>query len=163
MTRVFVYGTLKKGQPNSSIMLDPTNGTVKILAKARTVDPYPLVIATRKNIPFMLNKAKNGQRVGGEIYEVDDKMLQFLDRFEGCPEMYQRTLVQLEIEKWVGEDEDKPQTGGVIESFVYTTTTYQPEWLQYPTYENYDTNGDHGLNYVCREGREPDVQWYNEE
>ncbi|XP_056626660.1 gamma-glutamylaminecyclotransferase C-like [Triplophysa dalaica] len=158
MTRVFVYGTLKKGQPNDSIMLDPTIGTVKFLARARTVDPYPLVIATGDNIPFMLNKPNNGQRVGGEIYEVDDEMLQFLDRFEDCPEMYQRTLVQLEIEEWVGEDEDKPKTGDVIESFVYTTTTYQPEWLQYPTYENYDTDGDHGLKYVCRDKRGQDVQ-----
>ncbi|KAA0722703.1 Gamma-glutamylaminecyclotransferase B [Triplophysa tibetana] len=158
MTRVFVYGTLKKGQPNDFRMLDTTNGTVKFLARARTVDPYPLVIATRNNIPFMLNKPGKGQRVRGEIYEVDDKMLQFLDMFEDCPEMYQRTLVQLEVEECAGEDEDKLKTGSIIESFVYTTTTYKPEWLEYPTYENYDTHGDHGLKYVDRNKREPDLQ-----
>lgn len=153
MTRVFVYGTLKKGQPNYYRMLDTTNGTVKFLARARTVDPYPLVIATNNNIPFMLNVPGKGQRVRGEIYEVDDKMLKFLDWFESCPEMYQRPLVQLEVEEWAGEDEDKPKAGSIVESFVYNTTTYKPEWLQNPTYENYDTYGDHGLKYACREDR----------
>ncbi|XP_057187078.1 gamma-glutamylaminecyclotransferase C [Triplophysa rosa] len=151
MTRVFVYGTLKKGQPNNCRMED--NGTVKLLARAQTVDPYPLVIATDDNIPFMLNLPGKGQQVRGEIYEVDDNLLKFLDVFESCPELYQRTLVQLEVEEWAGEDEDKLKTGSIVESFVYTTTTYKPEWLQYPTYENYDTYGDHGLKYVCREDR----------
>ncbi|CAI5771880.1 Hypothetical predicted protein [Podarcis lilfordi] len=32
-----------------------------------------------------------GHRVTGEIYAVNDQMLQFLDEFESCPDMYQRT------------------------------------------------------------------------
>lgn len=157
MTRVFVYGTLKEGQPNYYRMMDSTHGTAKFLARARTVDPYPLVIATKNNIPFMLNTPGKGERIRGEIYEVDDKMLKFLDEFESCPEMYQRTLVKLEVEEWTGEDEDKPNPGSIVESFVYTT--YKPEWLQYPTYENYDSHGDHGLKYLCREDRCPDEDY----
>nr|XP_055062158.1 gamma-glutamylaminecyclotransferase B-like isoform X1 [Misgurnus anguillicaudatus] len=148
MTRVFVYGTLKTGQPNYYRMLDATNGTAKFLARARTVDKYPLVIATKNNVPFLLNVPGEGHRVQGEIYEVDDKMLKFLDWFESCPKMYQRTPVKLEVNEWVGRDENTPKVGSLVEAFVYSTTTYQPEWLRNPTYESYDSYGDHGLKYT---------------
>ncbi|XP_026121025.1 gamma-glutamylaminecyclotransferase C isoform X1 [Carassius auratus] len=155
MSRVFVYGTLKKGQPNF-MMLDAANGRAEFLARARTVDRYPLVIATKYNIPFLLNVPGKGQRVHGEIYSVDQQMMHFLDRFEGCPEMYQRTTVQLEVQDGDGEGENTLKPGSLVETFVYSTTTYQPEWLQKPTYENYDSKGDHGLEFVSGEGRSPE-------
>ncbi|TSQ01570.1 Gamma-glutamylaminecyclotransferase B [Bagarius yarrelli] len=154
MARVFVYGTLKKGQPNSYRMFDTTNGQAKFLGHARTVEKYPLVIAGRYNIPFLLNVPGKGQRVQGEIYSVDDQMLKFLDWFESCPEMYQRTQVLLEVEEWVGEGEEKLEVGSTTVAFIYSTTTYEPEWLQFPTFDNYDTHGDHGLPYVSREARD---------
>uniref|UniRef100_A0A8C1ZRS4 Gamma-glutamylaminecyclotransferase n=1 Tax=Cyprinus carpio TaxID=7962 RepID=A0A8C1ZRS4_CYPCA len=154
MYLVFVYGTLKKGQPNFK-MLDAANGRAEFLAHAQTVERYPLVIATKDNIPFLLNVPGTGQRVHGEIYSVDQQMLHFLDRFEGCPEMYQRTAVQLEVQDGDGEGENTLKPGSVVETFVYSTTTYQPEWLQKPTYESYDAKGDHGLEYVSREDRSP--------
>lgn len=41
--------------------------------------------------------------VCGEVYEVDEKTLKALDRLEGHPHMYERTLVKLEdgMEVWV--------------------------------------------------------------
>ncbi|MCI4378174.1 hypothetical protein PGIGA_G00212910 [Pangasianodon gigas] len=156
MTRIFIYGTLKKGQPNHYRMLDTTKGNVKFLGRARTVDKYPLVIAGKYNIPFLLNMPGEGQRVQGEIYSVDDPMLKFLDWFESCPKMYQRTQVLLEIEEWVGEGEGTPKVGSTTEAFVYTTTTYEPEWLQYPTFDSYDAYGDHGLQFMTREARDSD-------
>ncbi|NP_001187488.1 gamma-glutamylaminecyclotransferase isoform X1 [Ictalurus punctatus] len=156
MTHIFVYGTLKKGQPNHYRMLDSTKGNAKFLGCARTVEKYPLVIADKHNIPFLLNVPGEGQRVQGEIYSVDDPMLKFLDWFESCPQMYQRTQVLLEVEEWVGEGEGTPQVGGTTDAFVYSTTTYKPEWLQYPTFESYDAYGDHGLQYVTREDRGSD-------
>lgn len=154
MTHVFVYGTLKKGQPNYSRMLDTSKGSAKFLGRARTVDKYPLVIAGEFNVPFLLNVPGEGQRVQGEIYSVDDPMLQFLDWFESCPQMYQRTRILLEVEEWAGEVEGTPQVGGTTDAFVYNTTTYKPEWLQYPTFDSYDSYGDHGMQYVAREARD---------
>ncbi|MCJ8732296.1 hypothetical protein PDJAM_G00209740 [Pangasius djambal] len=156
MACIFIYGTLKKGQPNHYRMLDTTKGNVKFLGCARTVDKYPLVIAGKYNIPFLLNVPGEGQRVQGEIYSVDDPMLKFLDWFEDCPKMYQRTQVLLEIKEWVGEGEGTPKVGSTTEAFVYSTTAYKPEWLQYPTFNNYDSYGDHGLQYVTREARDSD-------
>ncbi|XP_041637540.1 gamma-glutamylaminecyclotransferase-like [Cheilinus undulatus] len=152
MTHVFVYGTLKKGQPNNYRMFDLSNGKAEFLASAHTTQKYPLVIAGKYNIPFLLNLPGQGHQVQGEIYKVDDQMLDFLDDFESCPEMYQRTLVKLEVEEWVGEE--KLVSGGITEAFVYSTKTYQPEWLSLPCYVNYDSYGDHGLEYEIRESRE---------
>lgn len=154
MTHVFVYGTLKKGQPNYSTMLDTSKGTAKFLGRARTMDKYPLVIAGQYNIPFLLNVPGEGQRVQGEIYSVDEPMLKFLDWFESCPQMYQRTRILLEVEEWVEKGEGTPEVGGTTHAFVYNTTTYKPEWLQYPTFDSYDSNGDHGMKYVAREARD---------
>lgn len=144
MPLVFVYGTLKKGQPNYFRLIDSSNGHAEFITCARTVEPYPLVITGECNIPFLLNVPGSGQRVYGEIYSVDQKMLEFLDWFEECPDWYQRTLIQLEILKGNGKTE-------VEEAFVYTKTKYEPDWLNKPTYDSYDSNGDHGLKYAYEE------------
>ena len=156
MSRVFVYGTLKKGQPNYFRMFTGTNGKAEFLASAFTTEKYPLVIASKYNIPFLLNLPGRGHRIHGEIYKVDDKMLKFLDDFEGVPAMYQRTLVNLEVKQWAAqaEGEGTPSPGSVTEAFVYSTTTYQPDWPSLPSYESYDSDGDHGLEYVTREARD---------
>lgn len=159
MTRVFVYGTLKKGQPNYYRMFDSANGKAEYLASARTTQKYPLIIASQHNIPFLLNIPGQGHRVHGEIYKVDDRMLKFLDDFEGVPTMYQRTLVKVEVQEWVGQaeaeaEEERPSAGSITEAFVYNTTTYKPDWPSLPNYESYDSYGDHGLEYVTREARD---------
>lgn len=58
--RVFVYGTLKRGEPNHGIIKDAANGYAKFLGLGKTIVSYPLVIATRYNIPFLLKKANTG-------------------------------------------------------------------------------------------------------
>ncbi|KAK5847503.1 hypothetical protein PBY51_016625 [Eleginops maclovinus] len=150
MARVFVYGTLKKGQPNNYRMFDVANGKAAFLASACTVQKHPLVIAGKYNIPFLLNVPGQGHRVKGEIYKVDDKMLKFLDAFESVPTMYQRTEVKLEVEEWVG-GEEKLTAGSITEAFIYSTTSYKKEWLSQRCYESYDSCGDHGLEYHTRE------------
>ncbi|XP_034533312.1 gamma-glutamylaminecyclotransferase-like [Notolabrus celidotus] len=156
MTRVFVYGTLKRGQPNNYRMFDTSNGKAELIASASTTQKYPLIITTQHNIPFLLNIPGQGHRVRGEIYKVDDKMLEFLDDFESVPQMYQRTLVKLEVEEWEGkgEGEERLAGGSMTEAFVYSTTTYQPDWPSLQSYGSYDAYGDHGLQYETREARE---------
>ncbi|KAL0204330.1 hypothetical protein M9458_002348 [Cirrhinus mrigala] len=148
MALVFMYGTLKKGQPNYFRIEDTDNGQAKFIAHARSVEKYPLVIDTEYNIPFLLNVPGTGQRVYGEIYRVDQKMLKFLDDFEILsPEWYERIKIQLEVLVVDSEGENTLKPGSTVETDVYIKTTYKQEWLQKPTYECYDTNGDHGLKY----------------
>ncbi|XP_043965661.1 gamma-glutamylaminecyclotransferase C-like [Gambusia affinis] len=151
MHRVFVYGSLKRSQPNYPYMTDSNNGKAEFLSTAVTVQKYPLVIATNYNIPFLLNLPGQGKRVNGEVYKVDEKMLKYLDWFEKVPTMYQRTVVELEVK--MANREENLSPGSIMEAFVYSTTTYQPDWPSLPTYDNYDSNGDHGLKFVLREDR----------
>uniref|UniRef100_A0A8U7NJZ6 Gamma-glutamylaminecyclotransferase n=1 Tax=Corvus moneduloides TaxID=1196302 RepID=A0A8U7NJZ6_CORMO len=146
MARVFVYGTLKKGQPNYKHMINTAKGLAKFQGRGRTVEKYPLVIAGKYNIPYMLNIPGTGHHVAGEIYSVDEQMLQFLDEFEGCPDMYQRTLMRIQVPRAAAD--------GVLECFVYSTATYPPEWVGLPYHDSYDSSGKHGLSYVLRESRE---------
>lgn len=150
MTEIFVYGTLKRGQPNHYRMVDSSNGKVEFLATACTTQKYPLLIATLHNIPFLLNIPGNGHRIQGEIYRVDEQMLKFLDAFEAVPTMYQRTRIMLEVMEVVKD----LKAGSTREAYVYSTQSYKPEWLLLPNYESYDSCGAHGLEYVNREARD---------
>ena len=60
----------------------------KFITAAQTVIKYPLVIASKYNIPFLLDHPGFGHLIQGEVYEVDDLLLQILDDFEGHPEFY---------------------------------------------------------------------------
>ncbi|XP_023368856.1 gamma-glutamylaminecyclotransferase [Otolemur garnettii] len=155
MTLIFLYGTLKRGQPNHPVLLDGAHGSAAFRARARTLQPYPLVIAGEHNIPRMLNLPGAGRCVEGEIYAVDDAMLRFLDDFEGCPNMYQRTLVAVQVLEGTGEDGPKdtlaPHT--TVQCFVYSTAGHPPEWVHLPHHDSYDSEGEHGLRYTRREDR----------
>lgn len=52
--RVFVYGTLKKGEPNHHWFSKTKNCVYKFLNEGWTLEKYPLIIATKYNIPFLL-------------------------------------------------------------------------------------------------------------
>ncbi|XP_058404416.1 gamma-glutamylaminecyclotransferase [Diceros bicornis minor] len=149
MAHVFVYGTLKRGQPNHKVLLGGTNGCAAFQGQGQTAEPYPLVIAGEHNIPRLLNVPGQGYHVVGEIYAVDEQMLCFLDEFEGCPDMYQRTPVRIVVLEWEG----MPAADRTVQCFVYSTATYPPEWLHLPYHNNYDSQGQHGLRYNPRENR----------
>jgi gamma-glutamylaminecyclotransferase len=60
MEPVFVYGTLKSGEPNFEWMTEWKEGKFKGLGRGRTEEAYPLVIGTRFNIPFLLDRPGTG-------------------------------------------------------------------------------------------------------
>ncbi|XP_070096525.1 gamma-glutamylaminecyclotransferase isoform X3 [Equus przewalskii] len=156
MTHVFVYGTLKRGQPNHKVLLGGTHGRAAFQGRGRTAEPYPLVIAGEHNVPRLLNVPGQGHRVVGEIYAVDEQMLRFLDEFEGCPDMYQRTPLPIAVLEWEGTrgaPRETPAADRTVQCFVYSTATFPPEWLHLPYHDNYDSQGQHGLRYNPRENR----------
>ena len=58
--KIFMYGTQKTDQPNYFRLCDPENGTSRLLGTAKTRDKFPLVVATKHHIPFLLNKQGTG-------------------------------------------------------------------------------------------------------
>ncbi len=118
LTKVFVYGTLRRGQPNH-FLLSEEYGVAQFVGAAQLVDKYPMVIYTGRNVPFLLSAEGQGkvsecavhsmclychpppppshthtlQNVVGDLYNVDAKMLARLDILEDHPNLYTRTTV----------------------------------------------------------------------
>lgn len=66
--KVFVYGTLKRNEPNNYWLSRPENGVGKFIAEGVTKTKYPLIIATKYNIPFLLYSPRRGHNVKGILY-----------------------------------------------------------------------------------------------
>jgi gamma-glutamylcyclotransferase (GGCT)/AIG2-like uncharacterized protein YtfP len=58
---VFVYGTLKAGEPNQSKMSDEATGRAEFVGIGTTLTKFPLVIGSRYNVPFLLAKEGTGK------------------------------------------------------------------------------------------------------
>ena len=61
LRKIFVYGTLLKGQPNNNVLVNASNGLSIFVGKARLTKRYPLVVASVYNIPFLLPLEGTGQ------------------------------------------------------------------------------------------------------
>ncbi len=86
-TKVFVYGTLRAGEPNHHLLDDHA-----LVGEARTKPAFELV--SLGAFPAMI--AGGTTAVVGEVYEVDPFTLAALDRLEGHPRFYQRRPIRLE-------------------------------------------------------------------
>jgi gamma-glutamylaminecyclotransferase len=53
--RVFVYGTLKRGEPNYHVIDNPTNGVSHFIGEGKTVAKYPMVAAAPWYNPYLLS------------------------------------------------------------------------------------------------------------
>lgn len=93
---LFVYGTLKRGFPNHDRLAGRRVGD-----RWRTVQALPLYVVRlplEDRAPWLVNQPGHGERVCGEVYEVDDAALPAMDRFEevGLPTGYERVPLELE-------------------------------------------------------------------
>ena len=62
MTRVFVYGTLKRGLPNYYLLTEPSKyGVARFVGEARLEKKYPLVVYCRYNVPCLLSDEGKGK------------------------------------------------------------------------------------------------------
>jgi gamma-glutamylaminecyclotransferase len=86
-TLLFVYGTLKRGGSKSRLM-----GNSKYVGSASVAPGKTLF--TNGNYPMMVESAE-GNGVDGEIFEVDERTLASLDRFEGHPNLFKRSQVDI--------------------------------------------------------------------
>jgi gamma-glutamylaminecyclotransferase len=90
-TRLFVYGTLKRGQRSHHLL----RGQV-FEHEARTAPRYRLYDAGA--FPLLVEDPANGLAVQGEVWSVDDAALDRLDEWEGVPRLYSRRPITLEGE-----------------------------------------------------------------
>ncbi|XP_022817281.1 putative gamma-glutamylcyclotransferase CG2811 isoform X2 [Spodoptera litura] len=142
MHKVFVYGTLKRNEPNHCLLQDSNNGIGCFVAEGYTKTKYPLIIATKYNIPFILHCPGKGHFVQGEIYDVDDKMLSKLDILEDHPNYYIREIDDIVIKDTLSQCPQEEKC------WVYFLKNFKPELLKRPYMDNYSSNGSHGLQYM---------------
>ncbi|XP_045108699.1 putative gamma-glutamylcyclotransferase CG2811 isoform X1 [Portunus trituberculatus] len=144
---VFVYGTLRQGRPNHYRLLEAASGFARYLGLATTCEKYPLVIASRYNIPYLLAAPGYGKCVLGEVYEVDDKMLELLDRLEDHPKYYERKMKKVKLQ----------ESGKELECWVYLLHKYKPFMMELPFLNDYiaaadDPEKQYIARYLRKEG-----------
>ena len=139
---VFVYGTLKQGHPNHHYFEDVNIGRATFIGTATTVDPWPLVVTTRFSLPYLVDHKGLGYPIRGELYEIDDRMMEFCDDFEDHPQIYERTKTQVKLDQLsmnVKESilSEKYLPGTVIDCWCYMLRKISPKILNLPFYEEY--------------------------
>ncbi|XP_041478395.1 putative gamma-glutamylcyclotransferase CG2811 [Lytechinus variegatus] len=137
---LFLYGTVKSGQPNHSAIPVDGPGLCKCLGTGRTETKWPLVIATKYNLPFLLDCEGEGYNVQGEVYEIDDDILADIDKKE---DQYDRRKVKIVMDKMA--DGSEPTT---LECWFYLLPRFRQSLLTLEKHENYDSYGAHGQQYI---------------
>ncbi|KAK6624512.1 hypothetical protein RUM44_011371 [Polyplax serrata] len=152
---VFVYGTLKRGEPNHSYLQVKDNGYAKFVSQAKTVEKYPLVIASKYNIPFLLYNPGVGENVKGEIYEVDDHVLSQLDILENHPSFYVRETESVQI---IPQNEESNDSKEELKCWIYFLKQFKPSLLSMPFLVEYQSEGNHAQPYLPPHKRTPGYQ-----
>ncbi|KAK3784533.1 hypothetical protein RRG08_020638 [Elysia crispata] len=150
---VFVYGTLKTGQPNHYYLTeDFSTGKATLLGTGETMHAFPLVVATVNNLPFLLPVEGKGENVQGEIYEIDDQKLYWLDDFESHPSWYKREIIEIRLMDGTLKVEGQVMTkGDVCQCWVYFLPGYKPEMLALKMLKSYASLSPDHLPYNTNE------------
>jgi len=92
MYSVFLFGTLKEGFPNSS-----TNKGSRVAGDFLTKNRYPLYLVGERYSPWLVLSEGEGFQVGGQVFTVDEAILDDMDRLERihAADGYRRVQVQV--------------------------------------------------------------------
>ncbi|CAJ0578620.1 unnamed protein product, partial [Mesorhabditis spiculigera] len=137
---VFVYGTLKKNEPNHHYLM-ATSGSCDFIGNGRSVSKFPLIIATQFNIPMALRDRKRGKRIQGEVYKIDEEKLGYLDELEAYPDLYTRELETIEM-----------ADGSTEKAWMYLLHEWRDDIFDTSSelLDCYSSKGEHGREYVDR-------------
>lgn len=99
---LFVYGSLKRGYQHHAELTPPGQPAAQFCGAAVTQDRWRLFQV--EHYPALVPAPPAGARgvgaagldhIAGELYWVAPPLLAALDRFEECPELYQRVAVEV--------------------------------------------------------------------
>lgn len=86
MVRLFIYGTLRRGEAAHGLL-----GDARFVGEALTAPAYALFAFP--DWPALVPGGDGA--VAGEVYEVDAETLAALDAYEDCPDLYVRRPIRL--------------------------------------------------------------------
>jgi gamma-glutamylaminecyclotransferase len=95
---VFVFGTLKEGFPNFA-----TNRGKRVAGEFVTVKRYPLYLVGERYSPWLVFSAGEGERVAGQVFEIDQTTLDAMDVLERVTEADGYRRVSIAVERVDGE------------------------------------------------------------
>jgi gamma-glutamylcyclotransferase (GGCT)/AIG2-like uncharacterized protein YtfP len=93
-TKVFFYGTLKRGQRSHHLLRDQ-----EFVGEAKTLPSYRLYNCGPH--PALVEDQQNGMVIYGEIWLVNEEALQKLDAYEEAPSYFSRRPILLQGERGV--------------------------------------------------------------
>jgi len=135
-TRVFVYGTLKRGHGNNyRLARSPLVGRATTMGRWAMLDGgFPVALSGDDGF------------IVGEVYEVSPNVLADLDRLESNGRMYRREVIDLELED--GSFTEAWMYVGVEEFWADytrpTTILSESDRLQWPTMIEVDETAPNG-------------------
>ena len=105
---IFVFGTLKQGFPNFAI-----NKGRRLPGVFLTKDRYPFYLVGERHSPWLVDRPGEGERVVGQVFEVDEAALKAMDALERVhePDGYRRVKIPVAP--------DRDDAGASIDVFVY--------------------------------------------
>ena len=92
---IFVYGTLKRGMSNHHV-LEALAATY--ISSDITIEKYPM-FDLGHGYPYLQDTKGIGNRIEGEIYELDSSNLRTIDEFECSPTLYHRGKVTVMLDR----------------------------------------------------------------
>ena len=155
MTRVFVYGTLKRGFANYQRYLSSAEacGQARYCGPALTRDDHALIVVPEGNKPPGMLEGGGGQQVEGQVFDVDARTLRALDILEGLHtgRYYRKELTVLLQEAPQCETFDRGEMASAVEelcaTYMYPST---PELLALERHATY-TRELQDAHYVLRD------------
>jgi len=151
---VFVYGTLKAGGPNHDRFLGcGLKGDAVFRFNAITESRWPLVVASRYSVPYLLDAEGTGCRVSGEVFEVDRVTLDRLDQLEGHPDYYVRSPINV-----IPLNKDATQNRAPVAIAVdcYVLRRFHPKLLRLPFHESFEFGSSAYPRYIPPDERRAD-------
>ena len=124
--RIFVYGSLRRGFGNHRL-LDAS----RHLGNALTEPIYSML--DLGGIPGVI--VGGSTAIYGELYDLDDETLRYVDALEGHPLGYRRTPIKV----FRLDAEDQMSSSGPEEASIYLLPQRSREW--YPIVESGDWRG----------------------
>ena len=100
--RVFVYGTLKRGFCNHTLLDE-----AEFIGEATTEERFGFYLGADncapevEEIPYLYRHPRvtdEAMSVHGEVWEISPSILRQLDRLEGHPDWYQRENIQVQMD-----------------------------------------------------------------
>jgi len=88
---VFTYGTLKKDFSNHHIL---ERVQAKYLGEVHTVLKYPM-FNLNDTFPYLQDNPGIGEIIKGDLFYIDEIHEEYLDSFEGVPELYKSGIIEV--------------------------------------------------------------------